>query len=358
MPLFNSRSGVLQHDKLRATAGYTLFTPIALFTTYLIDMEGNVVHQWEMPNELGHYAYLLDNGNLLASVRTEEGPQGLPAKGGHLIEYDWNGNVVWEHIDHCQHHDFRRQKNGNTVYVAWELLDAETSSRVPGGLPGQEHEDGIYGDVIREIDTEGNVVWEWHAATDMDMNRFPLDPTVVRAEYAHANTIFPCENGDYLINWRFNNTMLRVDKKTKEVTWYLNNIDYGQHHDVQQIENGNILFFANGANVHMHGPEGGSSVVEIDPETNREVWRYQSKPRRDFVSWFISGCQRQPNGNTLICEGMWGRLFEVTPAGDIVWEYVSPYVVEYEHPVFKGMNAIFRCYRYAAESPQIAGRLS
>ena len=111
MPLLNSRSGVLQHDKLRATAGYTLFTPIALFTTYLIDMEGNVVHQWEMPNELGHYAYLLDNGNLLASVRTEEGPQGLPAKGGHLIEYDWSGNVVWEHIDHFQHHDFRRQKN-------------------------------------------------------------------------------------------------------------------------------------------------------------------------------------------------------------------------------------------------------
>ena len=133
---------------------------------------------------------------------------------------------------------------------------------VPGGLPGREHEDGIYGDVIREIDQQGNVIWEWHATRDMDMNRFPLDPTVVRSEYAHANTIFPCVNGDYLINWRFNNTMLRVDKKSKEVTWYLNDIDYGQHHDVQQLENGNILFFANGADVHMHGPEGGSAVVE------------------------------------------------------------------------------------------------
>ena len=78
---------------------------------------------------------------------------------------------------------------------------------------------------------------------------------------------------------------------------------------------------------------------------------------RSVPALFISGCQRQPNGNTLICEGMWGRLFEVTPDGEIVWEYVSPYVVDYEHPAFEGMNAIFRCYRYAADSPQIAGRL-
>ena len=110
MPAIDTRTGVLQHDKKRATNGYTLFTPIGLFTTYLIDMSGYVVHQWEVPNELGHYAYLLENGNLLASVRTEEGPMGLPAKGGHLIEYDWDGNIVWEHIDHFQHHDFAARK--------------------------------------------------------------------------------------------------------------------------------------------------------------------------------------------------------------------------------------------------------
>jgi hypothetical protein len=32
-----------------------------------------------------------------------------------------------------------------------------------------------------------------------------------------------------------------------------------------------------------------------------------------------------PNGNTLIDEGMGGRLFQITPVGDIVWEYVNPY---------------------------------
>jgi hypothetical protein len=61
------------------------------------------------------------------------------------------------------------------------------------------------------------------------------------------------------------------------------------------------------------------------------------------------------SGNTLICEGQWGRIFEVTPGGDIVWEYVSPFM----GPDDNGdpSNEIFRAYRYAASSPQIGGRV-
>ena len=44
-----------------------------------------------------------------------------------------------------------------------------------------------------------------------------------------------------------------------------------------------------------------------------------------FFSHFISSVQRLPNGNTLINEGNFGRSFEVTTTGEIVWEYVSPY---------------------------------
>src|SRR5262245_44243265 len=65
---------------------------------------------------------------------------------------------------------------------------------------------------------------------------------------------------------------------------------------------------------------------------------------REFFSPRISNAQRLPNGNTLICEGDSGRLFEVTAGGELVWEYVNPY--------FGGAptnNRVFRAYRYSAE---------
>ena len=66
--------------------------------------------------------------------------------------------------------------------------------------------------------------------------------------------------------------------------------------------------------------------------------------------------ERLPNGNTLICEGQWGRLFEVTMDGEIVWDYVSPFFNGKDVLYAEG-NFIFRCYRYAADSPEIGGRL-
>jgi hypothetical protein len=53
-----------------------------------------------------------------------------------------------------------------------------------------------------------------------------------------------------------------------------------------------------------------------------------------------------PNGNTLICEGDFGRLFEVTAGGEVVWEYVNPY---FGGPPSAQHNRVFRAYRYSAE---------
>jgi hypothetical protein len=88
----------------------------------------------------------------------------------------------------------------------------------------------------------------------------------------------------------------------------------------------------------------------VDPSANEIVWTYETRPGWNFFSFFISGAQRLPNGNTLICEGMTGRLFEVTYEGEIVWEYVSPFYGEHER--FGRSNTIFRAYRYG---PDFAG---
>ena len=39
----------------------------------------------------------------------------------------------------------------------------------------------------------------------------------------------------------------------------------------------------------------------------------------------MSYAQRLPNGNTLITEGDMGRVFELTPKYEMVWEYMTPY---------------------------------
>ena len=54
--------------------------------------------------------------------------------------------------------------------------------------------------------------------------------------------------------------------------------------------------------------------------------RARAKP--DFFSSFISGAQRLANGNTLICSGANGTIFEVTPDKTIVWKYVNPVAID------------------------------
>jgi hypothetical protein len=74
----------------------------------------------------------------------------------------------------------------------------------------------------------------------------------------------------------------------------------------------------------------GSRILEIDPVKKEIVWEYSAtdtdRPGWTFDTSFIGDVRRLPNGNTLIDEGMNGRFFQVTPAGEIVWEYVSPYL--------------------------------
>jgi len=93
-------------------------------------------------------------------------------------------------------------------------------------------------------------------------------------------------------------------------------------------------------------------VWEINPGSKEVVWRYVAKD--DMTSFFsphMGGAQRLPSGNTLICEGNKGCLFEVTPDGDVVREFVSPHFVDSEQ--FGQINWLFRSRWYAADAEQI-----
>ncbi len=135
-----------------------------------------------------------------------------------------------------------------------------------------------------------------------------------------------------------------------------------QQHDAQWIEEGmpgagNILIYNNRNNIVREDEQAEdeySSILEmklplrddgsydwnVAPEI---VWMYD----QDFFSHIISGVQRLPNGNTLITEGVPGRLIEVTADGEVVWEFINP---------IPDRNWLFRSRKYAADHPGLAGK--
>ena len=157
---------------------------------------------------------------------------------------------------------------------------------------------------------------------------------------------------------------------------------YGQH-DARWIEpglqgEGHLMVFNNG-----NGRPGGnySTVDEFIPACDSlgnyprpapgtafgpaaQCWIYTANPPTSLYSAAISGAQRLPNGNTLICEGANGRFFEVMPDTSVVWLYINP-VIE-TGPMVQGdtvptevqgkRNNTFRVTRFAPDYPGLVGK--
>ncbi len=350
----HSRFGLLGQQPDKATPGFTIVSPLQDTNVYLLGMQGDVRHMWETPLRPGNYARLLPNGNLLWSGETEQGPKPGGGSGGLLREYDWHGKILWEHRDDNQHHDFRRLANGNTIYIGWEAIPKSYNEKIRGAEPGSEAKDGtIWGDYLREVNTAGETVWEWHAYQDDVLLQEPLHPLSTRKEFAHCNAVTELPDGNLMVSFRKFSIIAIIDKQQRKTTWYHRDDGWGQQHDCELLDNGNILLFANGIAVASGTYH--SRVIEFDPKTRENVWVYSGSPRVSFFSPNISGAQRLWSGNTLICEGLNGWIFEVTPDGEIVWDYVSPWL---GGPWQGGMiNSVFRAYRYEANGPEIGGRL-
>ncbi len=81
---------------------------------------------------------------------------------------------------------------------------------------------------------------------------------------------------------------------------------------------------------------------------SKSSWIYKDSIPTNFFALIISGAQRLPNGNTLICSGPQGRFFEVTPNQKTVWEYINPTVGDFiqQDGQTPNNNAVFRCEYY------------
>jgi hypothetical protein len=160
-----------------------------------------------------------------------------------------------------------------------------------------------------------------------------IDHSTTTAEAAGHKGGRSGKGGDLLYRWG-NPRAYRAGTKADQKLF--------SQHNAHWIPNGlagagHILLFNN-------GPErpGGSysSVDELELPVDSQghyvfkpgaafgpeqpVWSYTAPKKDDFFSSFISGAQRLANGNTLICSGANGTVFEVTPEKGIVWKYINP----------------------------------
>lgn len=363
MILSHTNLPVRNYVSSKAYNGYTLFAPMGGSGVWLIDMKGQFVHHWEMDLEPACHGILLPNGNLLCAIKLPDAPfPEFGGMGGKLVEMDWQGKVVWEHEDRFMHHDFFRLPNGNTMVLRWVETAAEIASKVKGGVPGTERGGIIWADSFREVTPEGEIVWEWLGYEHLDPETDVVCPLCSRAEWTHANTCFVLSDGNVLTSLLTLNEIAIIDKSTGKFKWRWGREELAHPHDPRMLENGHILVFDNGSHrpsstAIPYGMIGFSRVLEVDPESGKIVWEFKDQFPLHFNASFVSGAERLPNGNTLICDGAMGRFFEVTPEKEIVWEYVSSFYFESKPPSVLGWNnTVFRAHRYGPEYPGLSGK--
>ena len=345
------RTGLTAWDPEQTFDGLTLFAPSLGFSAFLIDMNGQIAHQWDIVEPGGQntvwFVDMLPNGNLMAMVHQPAGDAPpFVFKGGIVMELDWDGNVVWQFDDPDLHHDVRVLPNGNLLLLRAEAVPDDLVPQLQGGLAGTEG-DSVWTDYVVEATRDGEIVWEWHAWEHLDPEVEVRNPSDTRLEWTHGNSVDQNEDGDALVSFRNTNAVVRVDRATGQVAWRLGAPAVGQQHDASFLPSGNVLVFDNGPH-RLDNSLPYSRVIEVDPATDEVVWEYFDPFFMNFLSPFISGAQRLANGNTLITEGNFGRIFEVNAQAQIVWEYISDRFVT--NPILGENNGIFRAYRYPEDA--------
>lgn len=169
--------GLFFNDSLSYN-GYTLVCPSAYETSYLIDNCGEVVHTWQSAYQPGLTGYLLPNGNLLRSAKTNTNINFRAGGAAGRVElFDWDGNLLWyfEYSDSikCSNHDVQALPNGNVLMLAFYDIGEDTA--VALGKDPAKVDASFWECRIIEVEPTGmgtgNIVWEWHA-TDHSVQEF------------------------------------------------------------------------------------------------------------------------------------------------------------------------------------------
>ena len=343
------------------------------------DWEGNLVWSFEYAGNTFHQHHdieILPNGNILIlawELKTEDeaieagrDPLLLNTSGvwpEHIVEIKPVGaeeaEIVWEWYlwDHMVQDYDPDQANFGVVADHPELIDLNYAA----SGSGPNAADWIHANAIDYNPTLDQII-----LSARDFNEiWVLDHSTTTADAAGHTGGTAGMGGDILYRWGNPAAYQRGTEDDRKL-WL--------QHDAQWIAEGlpgagQMMVFNNGAGRSPSfssidvwspplNPDGTYTINAAEAYGPEDLsWTYSDPDPTTFFSPRVSGAQRLANGNTLICEGVEGRLFEVDEEGAIQWEYINP--IGFNGPATQGDNPfgndLFRGYRYTAGSAEVGG---
>jgi len=341
----------------------------------IIDWNGTLIWGFDYATDtacLHQDIEVLPNGNILMTAWEYKSEEEAIAAGrdpslltekqlwpDHIIEVKPigkdQGEIVWEwHVwDHLIQDYDPTKENFGTVSEHPELIDIN----IPIDIEDWMHTNSI--DYNEELDQILLSVHNFNEIWIIDHS------TTTEEAEGHTGGRYG-KGGDLLYRWgNPQNYKLGAEEDIRL---------FGQH-DAQWIEKGSpgeghILVFNNGWVVSKNESRGYSSVDEIIAPVDengfysrapgevfgpdKAIWSFTTEEPSNFFSAIISGCQRLPNGNTLICHGLGGVFFEVTKNHDFVWLYTNQFP-SMEHfnlfPLLVQGNQVYKIRRYTPDYP-------
>jgi hypothetical protein len=239
---------------------------------------------------------------------------------GFGVEMSWRGRLNWVSREGVvPHHEIGIGPSGHCAYLKW----------VWGVHNGEIYE----GDGIELVDRngEGGVVWEWNIFDHFPAALWPTPQTAnqglsaVGGDWSHANALVwdPSRRLFWMSVRHFDN-IVGIDYPSGDVRVILGKGGLGgvglmSHQHSPEIQaDGTMLLYDNGNGYQP--PFTRVTQIAFDPAagTANIVWEWRDSP--DFFDFAVGDSDRLPNGNVLVTAGVSGRVIEVTPAGNKVWE--------------------------------------
>jgi hypothetical protein len=384
-PLFSKTTYLIDRNGKVAHTWISKYNPAQ--SVYLLD-NGNLLHTG---NDSSKYFY---GGGGVVEI--------LNAKSEVLWQHQFSDSTL------RQHHDVCPMPNGHILVLCWEKMAREEAIRCgrdPQKLGKAIWSEKIL-EVVPIAKDSVQIVWQWRiwdhliqnlSSSHANFGEVSLHPekldinflASVSEDWLHFNSLdYNVEQDQILISNRNLNEIYIIDHSTstKEaasgvggrmgrggdliVRWgnesaykkenAMPQMLFRQHHATwirPSLEGaGEILLFNNGVQRNNEEKEYSevisivpsvvsTTVTSIPTQSNDIHWSYKAKDPYSFFSFNVSSAQRLPNGNTLICEGAEGRLFEINSQKEIVWEYINPFPNSNEPSTDSKnqMNQVFRC---------------